>query len=94
MAKFLTTAGVARRHRWCRRASWPDATLQRGGWRCYYATAGVALRRMPSYLWPAAGGCWLASSHPLRGGGVAGGGGCGRRDAQTARPRIVASAAP
>ena len=47
-----------------RRVAWHDATSTRPGWRCYYATAGVSLRGMPSPRWSAAAGCWVASTVP------------------------------
>ena len=59
----------ARRGPW-RRVGWHDATLTRPGWRCYYTTVGASLRQVPSPLWPAASGCWVASSASVMAGSV------------------------
>ena len=58
-----STAGS--RRRW-RRVSWSDATLTRAGWRCYYASAGVSLRSVPSPVWRRTVNCWVASSAAQR----------------------------
>ena len=49
------------RRRW-RRVGWNDATLTRPGWRCYYASAGVSLRSVPSLVWRRTTNCWVAST--------------------------------
>ena len=43
------------------RVQWHDATLTRRGWRTYYATVGVSLRRLPSPLWETVKNCWIAT---------------------------------
>ena len=43
-----------------KRVNWRDATLNRPGWQCHYATVGTSLRSLPFEHWNQLGNCWIA----------------------------------
>ena len=55
----MLIATVPSRKPW-ERVNWKDATLERPGWRCHYATIGASLRSVPSELWGTTANCWIA----------------------------------